>query len=170
MVKTFTKSDILKLLEGVLDPELPVLSIVDLAMIRDIYIDERSISISITPTYSGCPATETIFKEAENVIRNAAGPDIDVTVNKVLFPPWTTAWLSSAAREKLTQFGIAPPLSDVTRLAQPYRRRALEGCNVRCPRCGSTSTTELSHFSSTSCKALYRCEVCIETFEHMKDF
>ncbi len=167
---TLTKGEIIELLEGVPDPELPAVSVVDLAMIRDIYIDQHLVSVSITPTYSGCPATETIIKEVEAVIRNAVGPDVDVTVKMVLFPPWTTSWLSASACAKLARFGIAPPVKHESKLELPYHRRARDGSAIRCPRCSSTSTTELSRFGSTSCKALYRCNICIETFEHMKDF
>ncbi len=169
-MNTLTKYDILKLLEEIPDPELPIVSIVDLAMVRDIDVNDQSITVSITPTYSGCPATELIFQEVENVIRNAVGPEIKVTVNKVLFPPWTTRWLTASARTKLTTSGVAAPCDNKVETKIPISKRRTPHLNaVKCPRCETTNTTELSRFGTTSCKALYRCDNCLETFEYMKD-
>lgn len=156
-------------LADVADPEVPVVSVVDLGIVRDVawasQDDDAPLVVAITPTYSGCPATEVIA----GAIREALGQHgIDrVELQWKLSPAWTTDWLSEAGRQKLQRYGIAPPGKvehpvDVTRLA----RRS--DTDVACPRCGSRGVALVSLFGSTPCKALYRCESCLEPFDYFK--
>ncbi|MEQ8333122.1 1,2-phenylacetyl-CoA epoxidase subunit PaaD [Nisaea sp.] len=149
-------------LETVCDPEIPVLSVVDLGVIRDVDVVEGSAVVTITPTYSGCPAMAYI----EMMVRDAVlGAGFDsAEVRTVLAPAWTTDWLSDAGREKLRAIGIAPPAEQST------SRKSLLGIDpvVACPRCGSGHTEILSQFGSTACKALYRCADCAEPFDYFK--
>ena len=146
---------------GVLDPELPVLTIEDLGVLRDVTIDEdAAVTVTITPTYSGCPALEVIERDVATAVR-AAGFD-RVVVRRVLSPAWTTDWLTDDGRRKLADYGIAPP---ARRTAD---RPVLVTLSVRCPQCSSADTSELSRFGSTACKALWRCNTCREPFDHMK--
>jgi ring-1,2-phenylacetyl-CoA epoxidase subunit PaaD len=139
---------------AVLDPELPVLTIADLGILRDVVEDGDRVVVTITPTYSGCPA----LMEISNDIR-AALPGREVEIKTVLSPAWTTDWMSSEGRAKLEAYGIAPP-----------RRGAVPvALSLRCPQCGSPDTEELSRFGSTSCKALWRCRTCLEPFDHFRD-
>lgn len=149
-------------LEGVPDPEIPVLTVVDLGIVRDIRFDDERLVVTITPTYTGCPATQVI----ENDIRRAlvGAGYTDFTIETTLAPPWTTDWLSDAGREKLRAFGIAPPAGS----AQTKRALFGDGPSVRCPRCGSEETTCVSEFGSTPCKAHYRCDACREPFDYFK--
>lgn len=149
-------------LEAVSDPEIPVLSVVDLGVIRDVSVDDLQATVTITPTYSGCPAMSYI----EMMVRDAvlqAGFD-SVEVKTVLAPAWTTDWLSESGREKLRGIGIAPPAESST------SKQSLLGIApvVACPRCGSEETEILSEFGSTACKALYRCKSCAEPFDYFK--
>jgi ring-1,2-phenylacetyl-CoA epoxidase subunit PaaD len=137
------------------DPELPVLTIEELGILRGVEVAEGGrVVVTITPTYSGCPAMSAI----ESDIRSAlAGADVsDVEVRTELSPPWTTDWMTDAARQKLAAAGIAPP------------GPTLLAISVRCPRCGSPDTHELSRFGATACQALWRCAACREPFEHVK--
>ena len=151
-------------LETVTDPEIPVLSVVDLGVARDVQLgDDGRVEVVITPTYSGCPAMNAIELNIVAALEAAGYPD--PTVTPVLSPPWTTDWLSEAGRRKLEEFGIAPPAQATT------SKRALlfgEGDEVRCPRCRSASTERVSEFGSTACKALYRCRDCLEPFDYFK--
>ena len=133
-------------LASVPDPEIPVLSVVDLGIVRSVEPDR----VLITPTYTGCPATQVIERDIRSAL-DAAG-FANVTVETTLSPPWTTEWISEAGREKLRAYGIAPP----TRSA------------VECPQCGSADTEEISRFGSTPCKALWRCRACAEPFDLFK--
>ena len=147
---------------GVPDPEIPTLTIEDLGILRDVRVDERGhVEVDLTPTYSGCPATEVIRRDVEHAL--AAHGVRDATVRTVLSPAWTTDWISPAGRRKLERTGIAPPAHIGTAQALPLRALA-----VRCPQCGSEHTTELSRFGSTPCKALRRCGDCREPFDHFK--
>jgi ring-1,2-phenylacetyl-CoA epoxidase subunit PaaD len=151
-----------ELLGQVLDPEIPVLSIVDLGIVREVRADaDGRIGVAITPTYSGCPATEVI----RHLVRAAldAGGYRDATLEEVLSPPWTSDWLTPAGREKLRAFGIAPPEESVTSPRQLVRSQS-----VRCPRCSSRDTSRVSEFGSTPCKAHYRCCACGEPFDYFK--
>lgn len=144
----------------VVDPEIPVLSIVDLGVLREVRIEGDAVAITITPTYSGCPAMRVIEIELDAALRGAG---IDkFRIDTVLSPAWTTDWLSREGRRKLAAYGIAPP-------AGAASRRALFGADVvACPRCGSADTERLSEFGSTACKALYRCRACAEPFDYFK--
>jgi ring-1,2-phenylacetyl-CoA epoxidase subunit PaaD len=147
---------------AVLDPELPVLSIADLGILRDVAMaDDGSVVVTITPTYSGCPAMDVIRRDVEDAVR-AAGFD-RVEVRTVLSPAWTTDWLTESGRKALQDYGIAPP-SRHTTSSGPV---ALS-LSVRCPQCGSPDTRESSRFGSTACKSLWVCNACREPFDHMK--
>ena len=148
---------------SVLDPELPVLSIADLGILRDVALaDDGSVVVTITPTYSGCPAMDVIRRDVEDAVR-AAGFD-RVEVHTVLSPAWTTDWLTESGRRALREYGIAPPSSRRTTSTGPV---ALS-LSVRCPQCGSPDTRESSRFGSTACKSLWVCNACREPFDHMK--
>jgi ring-1,2-phenylacetyl-CoA epoxidase subunit PaaD len=153
------------ILSAVPDPEIPVLSIVDLGIVRyvrDLVLEgHRHTEVGLTPTYSGCPATEMI-QSAVRAALDQAGHG-DVVINQTLSPPWTSDWLTAAARDKLRAFGIAPPEQEVASPRQLLRRAA-----VACPRCGSRCTQRLSEFGSTPCKAHYRCTDCLEPFDYFK--
>ena len=144
----------------VVDPEIPVLTIADLGVLRDVSVRGDTVEVTITPTYSGCPAMRMIERDIEAALR-AAGIE-KLRVNTVLAPAWTTGWLSEEGRRKLAEFGVAPP-------APGASRRALFAAeSVACPRCGSAETERLAEFGSTSCKALYRCRACAEPFDYFK--
>lgn len=149
----------------VADPELPMLTIADLGILRDVEIEAGRIIVSITPTYSGCPAMGAIRAD---ITRRLADEGLtDVEVRTVLQPAWTTDWISAAGRRKLAAGGIAPPgpaRNEPTRLTLVPRPPT-----VTCPQCGSSDTVEISHFGATACKALYRCRVCAEPFERVKE-
>ncbi|HWA88539.1 MAG TPA: 1,2-phenylacetyl-CoA epoxidase subunit PaaD [Rhizomicrobium sp.] len=137
---------VLDILRGVPDPEIPVVSVVDLGIVRDV----RDDAVVITPTYTGCPATLAIEKSIREAL-DASG-HADMRIETVLSPPWSTDWISEEGREKLRAYGIAPP----------SRHQA------RCPHCGSAHTEEVSRFGSTPCKALHRCLDCAEPFDRFK--
>jgi ring-1,2-phenylacetyl-CoA epoxidase subunit PaaD len=148
------------ILAEVPDPEIPVVSVVDLGIVRgvDESADGRSVTVTLTPTYSGCPATEVIARD----VRTALETSYDVVdVRTQLSPAWTTDWMSDIAREKLRGFGIAPPGRVVLPLVGVGRPQA-------CPRCGSADVEELAGFGSTPCKALWRCTSCREPFDYFK--
>lgn len=147
----------------VTDPEIPVLSVVDLGLIRHVKWNATgAIEVGLAPTYSGCPATAVIRASVMAALR-AAGFD-QPSVVEVLSPPWTSDWLSAEGRQKLRSYGIAPPAETVTSPREIWRHTP----NVHCPRCESQNTEELSRFGSTPCKALYRCKACLEPFEYFK--
>jgi ring-1,2-phenylacetyl-CoA epoxidase subunit PaaD len=136
-----------------MDPEIPVLSVVDLGVVRYVRADGESLRVGITPTYSGCPATEVIERSVrEALAREELG---NVVVETVLSPPWTSEWLSDEGRRKLEAFGIAAPTAHAA-------------SNIACPRCGSHAAERLSEFGSTPCKAHYRCRDCLEPFDVFK--
>jgi ring-1,2-phenylacetyl-CoA epoxidase subunit PaaD len=143
------------------DPEVPVLRIVDLGVLRGVAVDGDRVVVTITPTYSGCPAMETIRDDILLALTDAGFDDVEVRL--VLAPAWTTDWMSEVGKEKLRAFGIAPPGGRAAH-SGPIRLRLA----VRCPRCGSPDTREVTRFGSTSCKALYECRVCLEPFDHFK--
>jgi ring-1,2-phenylacetyl-CoA epoxidase subunit PaaD len=154
---------------GVPDPELPMVTLADLGILRDVREDIGGITVTITPTYSGCPAMAQIGHDLRRRLREA-GYGI-VTVQTALSPPWTSDWITAEGRRKLAAAGIAPP--------GPATHRAPGGPvpltlspaprAVRCPRCGCAQTRETSAFSGTACKALYRCQQCQEPFEYVKE-
>ncbi len=146
-------------LDGVPDPEIPVLSLRDLGIVRGLRLLQPGIEVLLTPTYSGCPATEVIAASVRDALEQAGlGP---VTVTQQLSPAWTTDWITPEGRRKLREYGIAPPgaAADVVRIRPRH---------IECPRCGSTHTERLSAFGATACKALHRCLDCREPFEHFK--
>ena len=156
-----TTSRAWEVLAGVPDPEIPVLSVIDLGIVRAVEesADGRSITVTLTPTYSGCPATEVIMRD----VRTALEASYDVVdVHTQLSPAWTTDWLTDEAREKLRGFGIAPPAGRTTLPLLDVGRP------TTCPLCGSTEVEELAGFGSTPCKALWRCTSCREPFDYMK--
>jgi ring-1,2-phenylacetyl-CoA epoxidase subunit PaaD len=156
------KQRIWEILEQVNDPEVPVLSVIDLGIIRDVVFKQNHFEIIITPTYSGCPAMDIIsmnirLKLMEHGLK-------DVTVKQVLSPAWTTDWMSEAGKEKLKTFGIAPPNPK----QQVCHTSLFAEESIQCPRCNSFNTTRISEFGSTACKSLYRCENCKEPFDYFK--
>jgi ring-1,2-phenylacetyl-CoA epoxidase subunit PaaD len=156
------------LLESIPDPEIPVVSIRELGILREINEHEGQLEVVITPTYSGCPAMAQI----EDDVRAAlAAAGLSAVVVTRLAPAWTTDWITEEARDKLRAFGIAPPHTlpsgNVVQFARGASRIPQA---VRCPHCGSHDTTETSHFSSTACKALYKCLACLEPFDYFKPY
>ena len=154
-------------LAGVPDPEVPAISIVDLGIVRDVALVGGRLRVVVTPTYSGCPATEMIASMIRERLADIGVADPDLVT--ALSPPWTTDWMTAEGKRKLAQFGIAPPHAaaprvDVTGIS-PLRRRNVV---VPCPRCGSNATSLLSQFGSTACKAQYRCDDCREPFDYFK--
>ena len=149
------------ILEDVPDPEIPVLSVLDLGIVRAIEEspDGRSVTVTITPTYSGCPATEVIARDVRTALESAYD---EVEVRMQLSPAWTTDWMSDAAKDKLLGFGIAPPAGRVTLPLVDV------GVPAACPRCASTAVEQLAGFGSTPCKALWRCRDCREPFDYFK--
>jgi ring-1,2-phenylacetyl-CoA epoxidase subunit PaaD len=144
----------------VVDPEIPVLTIADLGVLRDVCVVDGQVEVSITPTYSGCPAMNMIALEIELAL--VRGGIRNSKIRTVLSPAWTTDWMSADGRRKLKDYGIAPPQAG-------GGRRALFGeQEVACPQCGSVATEVLSEFGSTSCKALWRCTACREPFDYFK--
>jgi ring-1,2-phenylacetyl-CoA epoxidase subunit PaaD len=146
---------------AVVDPEIPVLTIADLGVLREVTLhDDGGVEVAITPTYSGCPAMNMIAFEVAIALERAG--IANASVRTVLSPAWTTDWMSEDGRRKLKDYGIAPPLPASS-------RRALFGIQqVQCPQCGSRDTELLSEFGSTSCKALWRCRSCREPFDYFK--
>jgi len=157
-----TEEHIWQLLQEVKDPEVPVLSIIDLGIVRDVAVENGAINITITPTYSGCPAMDVIsmdirLKLIEKGFRN-------VTIKQQLSPAWTTDWMSAEGKQKLKAFGIAPPNPKQQFCStEMFQQEA-----VQCPRCDSYHTELISQFSSTACKSMYRCLDCKEAFDHFK--
>jgi ring-1,2-phenylacetyl-CoA epoxidase subunit PaaD len=162
-----------QVLESVPDPEIPVVSVVELGIVRGLEWDESDpgmLVVRVTPTYSGCPATELIAAGIRDAL-TAAGV-ARVRLEMALAPAWTTDWIAPSAREKLREYGIAPPVTsapvqariDISGLRSPRRAATI----VPCPRCGSERTQVLSRFGSTACKAQYRCDTCLEPFDYFK--
>lgn len=155
-----SREQVLAWLQDVPDPEIPVLSITDLGIVRDVTVGD-GVSVALAPTYSGCPATEVIEKSVIDALHDR-GID-DVSIERRLSPPWTTDWISDEGREKLRAYGIAPPP------AGGAKRALLDaGRVIACPRCASEQTALVSEFGSTACKASYRCTACLEPFEYFK--
>jgi ring-1,2-phenylacetyl-CoA epoxidase subunit PaaD len=154
------RQQVLDWLADVPDPEIPVLSITDLGIVRDVDCRDGVI-VSLAPTYSGCPATEVI--EASVIAALQDRGIVDVAIRRVLSPPWTTDWISEAGRDKLKAYGIAPPASGGSKRALLRGQPA-----IACPRCDSEDTERISEFGSTACKASYRCADCLEPFEYFK--
>ncbi len=154
-------------LATVLDPEVPALSLCDLGIVREVHNLADGLEVVLTPTYSGCPATEVISQSVVDALTDAGLGPVQVTMQRA--PAWTTDWISDDGRRKLREYGIAPPGPVDAGQGVPIRlvgRRA--AVSVACPRCGSAQTERLSAFGSTACKSLYRCIACREPFEHFK--
>jgi ring-1,2-phenylacetyl-CoA epoxidase subunit PaaD len=151
---------------AIADPEVPVLTIEDLGILREVQVDEqaRTVTVLITPTYSGCPAMDAIRAHIEHVARRLG---YAASVRTRLSPAWTTDWMSAAGRDKLREFGIAPPGQRSEVATQPVSL-SLMSRRVTCPLCGSDDTQEISRFGSTACKALRRCNECREPFDEFK--
>lgn len=165
MVSTTLDSATAERLAGsVPDPELPMVTIGQLGILREVEVDDHGVVVTITPTYSGCPAMREIAADVRHRLERAGFGDVAVRTR--LSPPWTTEWISEDGRRALAEHGVAPP--------QPVRSGPIRldlGPTVErvpCPRCGSTDTTVTAQFSGTACKALYRCESCREPFEYVK--
>jgi ring-1,2-phenylacetyl-CoA epoxidase subunit PaaD len=157
------KSRVREVVASVLDPEVPVLTIDDLGILRDVSVDEAGrVEVTITPTYSGCPAMDAIRADIENALAGEGFDDVHVRM--VLSPAWTTDWMSDAGKQKLREYGIAPPQSTQSRRDGPV----MIALSLRCPQCGSPDTQELSRFGSTACKSLWVCKACKEPFDHFK--
>ncbi|MFK7955359.1 MAG: 1,2-phenylacetyl-CoA epoxidase subunit PaaD [Lysobacterales bacterium] len=144
-------------LDALCDPEIPVLTLNDLGVIRNVELDSGEVVVTMTPTYSGCPAMDAMTQAVRQVL--AASP-FEGQVKTVFNPPWTTDWLSDAGREKLKQYGIAPPMGSAS--------NGTDERQVACPRCDSTNTRVISQFGSTACKALHQCQSCLEPFDYFK--
>jgi ring-1,2-phenylacetyl-CoA epoxidase subunit PaaD len=160
-VVSVVAQDVRAVVAAVLDPEVPVLTIEDLGILRDVRVDENGhVDVVITPTYSGCPALEAIHGAVVQALHDAGHDDVDV--NTVLAPAWTTDWMSDEGRRKLLDYGIAPP--------GPVARSGpvLLQLGIRCPQCGAATTHEVSRFGSTACKSLWVCDACREPFDHFK--
>jgi len=148
------------------DPEVPALSVRDLGIVRDVVDHGDALEIVLTPTYSGCPATEVIERSVLDAVDAAGLGPARVRLQRA--PAWTTDWISEDGRRKLRDYGIAPPGPVAADGAAPVRIVGRRADAVACPRCGSPRTERLSAFGSTACKALYRCIACREPFEHFK--
>lgn len=153
--------DAWEVLGEVMDPEVPVVSVVDLGIVRAVSWQDGHLKVVVTPTYSGCPATEFIEDLIREALENAgfAGPQLQ----QKLDPAWTTDWITDKGREQLRAFGIAPPQGSASK-----RSLLIENPVVICPHCGSEHTEQVSEFGSTACKALYRCRDCLEPFDYFK--
>ncbi|MDX1652136.1 MAG: 1,2-phenylacetyl-CoA epoxidase subunit PaaD [Brumimicrobium sp.] len=161
MTKDLTEEDIWKILEDVKDPEVPVLTVVDLGVVREVNKQNNGRwEIVITPTYSGCPAMQVI---EDDIKKRLLEEDIEADVRLVLSPAWTTDWLSEEGKRKLEEYGIAPPQDEVD-------KSVLFGTKtvIPCPRCKSKNTKMISQFGSTACKAHYQCKDCLEPFDYFK--
>ncbi|MCH7982269.1 MAG: phenylacetate-CoA oxygenase subunit PaaJ [Proteobacteria bacterium] len=160
VVADITREQVFEWLREVPDPEIPVLSITDLGIVRDVVIGD-DVRVALSPTYSGCPATEMIEQSVISALQKHGV--VDITIERSLSPPWTTDWISDEGREKLLAYGIAPPEKG------GGKRALLDGVRViACPQCASTDTELISEFGSTACKASYRCVACREPFEYFK--
>jgi ring-1,2-phenylacetyl-CoA epoxidase subunit PaaD len=154
--------EVWRILADVPDPEIPVLSVVELGIIRHVRVaDDKQVTVGVSPTYTGCPATEVIARSIET--RLLAEGYRAAKVESVLSPPWTSDWLTESGRAKLKEYGIAPPAHSVSNAKHLFREP-----KVACPRCSSVQVAKVSEFASTPCKALYRCSSCLEPFEYFK--
>ena len=163
MVETKQNIDpkLIHILDQVSDPEIPVLSIMDMGVVRSAVINKGIVKVEITPTYSGCPAMDVIGDDIKKALKDAG---FDSQIDLILFPAWTTDWITSKGRKALEDYGIAAPLDAIA------DKEALLGNNkiVKCTHCGSTNTRLVSQFGSTACKAQFQCEDCQEPFDYFK--
>ncbi|MCR9288299.1 MAG: phenylacetate-CoA oxygenase subunit PaaJ [Bacteroidetes bacterium] len=163
MITTKANPQIIDVLKTVTDPEVPVLTVIDLGVVREVLeLEDGTVEVIITPTYSGCPAMNTIEINIKAALQEAGYQKIKVTT--ILSPAWTTAWLSEEGKKKLKAYGIAPPVEgsmDKNALFQEDKK-------VECPQCNSMNTKMVSQFGSTACKSLYKCNDCLEPFDYFK--
>ena len=167
MIINTIENQIWQLLESVSDPEIPVLSVVDLGIIRTVSIqedlvglNEKKVLVTITPTYTGCPAMDMISGQIRMVLSEEGFKHVQII--QTLSPAWTTDWMSESGKQKLKAYGIAAPIG------KSFDQIYLNDLNVACPQCGSEKTKLVSEFGSTACKALFRCEDCMEPFDYFK--
>lgn len=164
-----SRDSVLEILAQVKDPELPMIDVVELGIVRDVSFDDGNLTVDITPTYSGCPAMQVIEKEiVETLSAHGFG---DARIRTVYSPAWTTDWMTDAAKEKLRAHGIAPPRhvesgGGIAELVSLRRARP----TTECPFCGSANTIEKSEFGSTACKSIHFCNSCHQPFDHFKSF
>lgn len=158
----YSEKEIFSFLEEIPDPEIPVISIVELGVIRSVKPNENTVEIELTPTYSGCPAMKQMEDDIVSTLKSKGIENIKIKT--VYTPAWTTDWISAEAREKLRKYGIAPPQgSTIDKAALMGKEK-----HVKCPRCKSENTVLVSQFGSTACKALYKCKDCLEPFDYFK--
>ena len=156
----FSEKEIYDLIADIPDPEIPVITIEDLGILREVKIEEGKVKIFITPTYSGCPAMKTIENDIIEILNKN---EINAFEIKTVFAPvWTTDWINDEAKKKLLKYGISPPEKSSS------DKNILLNKHVRCPQCNSENTIVISQFGSTACKALYKCQDCLEPFDHFK--
>ncbi len=156
-----TTDQIWQALEDVKDPEIPVVSVVEMGIVRDVVLDGDRVTVTMTPTFSGCPALDVMRRDIQARVETMGAAD--VVVETILFPPWTTEWMTDIAREKLRVFGLAPPPRQP---AGPVPITFYD--NAICPRCGSTNTTLRNSFGPTLCRMIWYCEACRDAFEQFK--
>jgi ring-1,2-phenylacetyl-CoA epoxidase subunit PaaD len=154
-------TELYDILNAVSDPEIPVLSIIQMGVVRAARIGEQGVEVTITPTYSGCPAMDVIGDDIRKALKDKG---YQSTVKLVLSPAWTTDWITPEGRDALEKYGIAAPLSPEADKEVLLGNKRL----VKCPQCGSTNTVMISQFGSTACKALFKCEACLEPFDYFK--
>lgn len=157
---TISTKAIWNILEQVTDPEIPVLTITDLGIVRDVVVHNDEVEVIITPTYTGCPAMDMIAMNIRLAL--IAQGYAKITITSVLSPVWTTDWMTEAGKIKLKEYGIAPPQSESERFQRS------ESFHIQCPQCNSTNTRLISEFGSTACKSLYQCNDCKEPFDYFK--
>ncbi len=156
---------ILKLLETIPDPEVPAINIVELGIIRAVQASGDSVQVTVTPTYSGCPAMAVIEREIGQVLKAAGFKQVEIKT--VYAPAWTTDWISEEARQKLKIYGIAPPAGQAADQLVPFPKKKVV---IQCPFCDSANTEKSAEFGATACKALYFCKACSQPFEYFKAF
>lgn len=165
-----TVEQVMAWLGEVPDPEIPVISVVDLGIVRAVDVaGDGACTVTITPTYSGCPAMDVIAEDVERALRARGVTDLRIVTR--LSPAWTTDWMSDAGKAALKGYGIAPPVQqviDISALSRGVKRHAIQEPDVACPHCGSMHTSLTSQFGSTPCKALYQCLDCREPFDYFK--
>ena len=159
--KTHIDKKLIPILEAVFDPEIPVLSVIDMGVVRSAKLTGNTAELTITPTYSGCPAMDVIEADIKAALKKAG---YEARVELVLSPAWTTDWITERGRKALEKYGIAPPLE------AHADKEALLGDKkiIKCPRCRSAHTKLISQFGSTACKALFKCQDCLEPFDYFK--
>ena len=159
---TISNSKVWEVLKTIPDPEIPVITIVDLGIVREVLVKTDSVTVEITPTYSGCPAYDFINQEIVSKLKKSGFENVEIKLR--LSPAWTTDWLTDDAKDKLRKFGIAPPEKTSSDKSEMLGKKKI----VQCPHCGSENTEMISQFGSTACKAIYKCNTCLEPFDYFK--